>query len=88
MHLKLLLIHLLAVWHISVYIQVRLNAGSYVLNTRTGNKERISRIFQMHANKQIPIDKIMQEILVLQLDLKIFVPEIPFAMRSIRSILE
>ena len=29
-----------------------LEAGSYVLNTRTGNKERISRIFQMHANKQ------------------------------------
>ncbi len=33
-----------------------LNAGSYVLNTRTGNKERISRIYQMHANKQNPID--------------------------------
>src|ERR1041385_6681735 len=30
----------------------RLDAGSYVLNTRSGNKERISRIFQMHANKQ------------------------------------
>ena len=29
-----------------------LDAGSYILNTRTGNKERISRIFQMHANKQ------------------------------------
>jgi elongation factor G len=29
-----------------------LDAGSYVLNTRTGNKERISRIFQMHADKQ------------------------------------
>lgn len=29
-----------------------LDAGSYVLNTRTGKKERISRIFQMHANKQ------------------------------------
>jgi len=35
-----------------------LNAGSYVLNTRTGKKERISRIFQMHANKQNPIDSI------------------------------
>ena len=35
-----------------------LDAGSYVLNTRTGKKERISRIFQMHANKQNPIDKI------------------------------
>jgi len=35
----------------------KLDAGSYVLNTRTGNKERISRIFQMHANKQnqIPV---------------------------------
>ena len=36
-------------------IQELLHAGSYVLNTRTGNKERISRIFQMHANKQNPI---------------------------------
>ncbi|MGB3076546.1 MAG: elongation factor G [Chitinophagales bacterium] len=35
-----------------------LNAGSYVLNTRTDKKERISRIFQMHANKQNPIDTI------------------------------
>jgi elongation factor G len=35
-----------------------LDAGSYVLNTRSGNKERISRIFQMHANKQNPIDKL------------------------------
>lgn len=35
----------------------RLEAGSYVHNTRTGKKERISRIFQMHANKQnsIPV---------------------------------
>ena len=35
-----------------------LDAGSYVLNTRSGNKERISRIFQMHANKQNPIEKL------------------------------
>ncbi|MEN2489743.1 elongation factor G [Flavobacterium sp. B11] len=34
----------------------RLDAGSYVLNTRSGNKERISRIYQMHANKQNPIE--------------------------------
>jgi len=33
-----------------------LNSGSYVLNTRTGKKERISRIIQMHANKQSPVD--------------------------------
>ena len=30
----------------------KLQSGSYVYNTRTGKKERISRIFQMHANKQ------------------------------------
>ena len=30
----------------------KLEAGSYVLNNRSGNKERISRIFQMHADKQ------------------------------------
>ena len=30
----------------------KLDAGSYVLNNRSGNKERISRIFQMHADKQ------------------------------------
>ncbi len=35
-----------------------LEAGSYVLNTRSGNKERISRIFQMHANKQNPIERL------------------------------
>ena len=34
----------------------RLDAGSYILNTRSGNKERISRIYQMHANKQNPIE--------------------------------
>jgi elongation factor G len=34
----------------------KLDAGSYVLNMRTGNKERISRLFQMHANKQNPIE--------------------------------
>ncbi|QNR23335.1 elongation factor G [Croceimicrobium hydrocarbonivorans] len=35
-----------------------LPSGSYVLNTRTGKKERISRIFQMHANKQNQIDEL------------------------------
>ncbi|MEO1436109.1 MAG: GTP-binding protein, partial [Bacteroidota bacterium] len=33
-----------------------LDAGSYILNTRSGKKERISRLYQMHANKQNPID--------------------------------
>ncbi len=34
----------------------KLDSGSYVYNSRSGNKERISRIFQMHANKQNQID--------------------------------
>ena len=34
----------------------KLDAGSYLLNARTGKKERISRLFQMHANKQNPVD--------------------------------
>ena len=33
-----------------------LDSGSYVMNTRSDKKERISRIFQMHSNKQNPID--------------------------------
>jgi len=36
----------------------RLDAGSYVYNTRTEKKERISRISQMHSNKQNPVDGI------------------------------
>ncbi|MDR0714991.1 MAG: elongation factor G [Bacteroidales bacterium] len=40
---------------IRVYAGV-LNSGSYVLNTRSGKKERISRLFQMHSNKQNPIE--------------------------------
>lgn len=35
-----------------------LDAGSYVYNTRSGKKERISRIFQMHSSKQNPVDVI------------------------------
>ena len=35
-----------------------IEAGSYVLNTRSGKKERISRLFQMHSNKQNPKEKI------------------------------
>ncbi|MDA9345176.1 elongation factor G [Flavobacteriales bacterium] len=35
-----------------------LESGSYVFNTRTNKKERISRIFQMHANKQNQIDSL------------------------------
>ena len=36
----------------------RLDAGSYVLNNRSDNRERISRIYQMHSNKQNAIDYI------------------------------
>ena len=35
-----------------------LDGGSYVLNNRSGNKERISRIYQMHANKQNAIERV------------------------------
>jgi elongation factor G len=35
-----------------------LESGSYVYNTRTESKERISRVFQMHANKQNQIDRL------------------------------
>ena len=36
----------------------QVEAGSYVLNTRSGKKERVSRLFQMHSNKQNPMEKI------------------------------
>jgi elongation factor G len=35
-----------------------IDAGSYVFNVRTGNKERISRLYQMHSNKQNAIDRV------------------------------
>ncbi len=35
-----------------------LESGSYIYNTRSGNKERISRVFQMHANKQNQIERL------------------------------
>ena len=34
----------------------RLDAGSYILNTRSGKKERVARLYQMHSNKQNAID--------------------------------
>ena len=36
----------------------KLDAGSYVHNSRSGKKERISRIYQMHANKQNPMESV------------------------------
>ena len=35
-----------------------LNAGTYVLNTRTGKKERVARLYQMHSNHQNPVDSL------------------------------
>ena len=35
-----------------------IEAGSYCFNSRSGKKERISRLFQMHSNKQNPMEKI------------------------------
>jgi elongation factor G len=36
-----------------------LESGSYIFNSRSGNKERISRVFQMHANKQNQIERLV-----------------------------
>ena len=34
----------------------KVEAGSYIYNSRSGKKERVSRLFQMHSNKQNPVD--------------------------------
>ena len=36
----------------------KVEAGSYVYNTRSGKKERVSRLFQMNSNRQVPMDAI------------------------------
>ena len=36
----------------------KVEAGSYVFNSRSGKKERISRLFQMNSNKEIPMESI------------------------------
>ena len=36
----------------------KLDAGSYVLNSRSGKRERISRLYQMHSNKQNPLETV------------------------------
>lgn len=36
----------------------KITAGSYVLNARSGKKERVSRLFQMNSNKEIPMESI------------------------------
>jgi len=59
----------------------RLESGSYVLNSRSGNKERISRIFQMHANKQNQIPFIEAGDIGAAVDLKTLRPVIPFVQK-------
>ena len=42
-----------------IYVRVysgKLESGSYIYDTRSGRKERISRMFQMHSNKQNPVE--------------------------------
>ena len=42
-----------------IYVRVysgKLESGSYIFDTRSGRKERISRMFQMHSNKQNPVE--------------------------------
>ena len=36
----------------------KVEAGSYIYNSRSGKKERVSRLFQMHSNKQNPVEVI------------------------------
>lgn len=36
----------------------KVEAGSYLFNTRSGKKERVSRLFQMNSNKQVPMEVI------------------------------
>ncbi len=50
----------------------KIEAGSQVLNTRTNRKERISRLYQMHSNKQNPKDVIEAGEYAQWLVLKIF----------------
>ncbi len=67
----------------------RLDGGSYVLNTRTGNKERISRLVQMYANKQNQIDSVEAGDIAAAVGFKdirtgdtLCVPEHPIALES------
>jgi elongation factor G len=63
-----------------------LDAGSYVLNVRSGKKERISRIMKMFANKQNPIDFIEAGDIGAALVLKRSKPEIHCVTKIIRSL--
>ena len=66
----------------------RLDAGSYVLNNRSGNKERISRIYQMHSNKQNAIDFIEAGDIGAAVGFKDIKTGDTFLLRNIQSFLE
>ena len=66
-----------------------LDAGSYVLNTRSDNKERISRLYQMHANKQQQVDRVEAGDIVAAVGFKdirtgdtLCAPEFPIVLES------
>ena len=39
----------------------KIEAGSYIYNSRSGKKERVSRLFQMHSNKQNPVEMCIRD---------------------------
>jgi elongation factor G len=65
-----------------------LDGGSYVLNTRSGNKERISRILQMHANKQNVIPNVEAGDIAAAVGFKEIAPETPCAIMNHPIMLE
>jgi elongation factor G len=66
-----------------------LESGSYILNASTGKKERISRIVQMHANKQNPIERIEAGDIGAAVGFKEpFIPAIPCATEKHPMLLE
>ena len=68
------------------YIRVysgKLDSGSYIYNTRSNRKERISRLYQMQSNRQVAIDSVSAGDICAGVGFKIFVQVILFAMKTI-----
>jgi len=61
----------------------KLDAGTAVLNTRSGKKERIARLYQMHSNKQNPIDSVEAGDIAAAVGFKDLRTEIRSVMKSI-----
>ena len=61
-----------------------IDAGMTVLNPRTGKKERINRLYQMHANKQNPRERIEAGDICGVVGLKMLLPAIPCVILNIR----